>query len=44
MWWFIMIHICGAWILPAIAYLPQIIDKFYIIHFPNLHNGLTDML
>ena len=28
-----MFHVCGAWILPAIAYLPQIMDKFYIIHF-----------
>ena len=32
MWWFIMIHVCGAWILPVIAYLPQIMEKFYIIH------------
>ena len=37
-----MIHVCGAWILPAIACLPQIMDKFYIIHFSNLHDGLTD--
>ena len=28
-----MIHVCGARILPAIAYLPHIMDKFYIIHF-----------
>ena len=30
---FIMIHACGAWVLPAIACLPQIMDKFCIIHF-----------
>ena len=28
-----MIHVYAAWILPAIAYLPQIMDEFYIIHF-----------
>ena len=27
-----MIRVCGAWILRAIAYLPQIMDTFYIIH------------
>ena len=27
-----MIHVCGAWILPTIAYLQQIMDKFYIIY------------
>ena len=27
-----MIHAYGAWILPAIAYLPQVMDKFYIMH------------
>ena len=37
-----MIRVCGAWILPAIAYLPQIMDKFYIMHFSNLHNGLIN--
>ena len=28
-----MIQACGVWILPAIAYLPQIMDKFDIIVF-----------
>ena len=28
-----MIHVCGAWILPAVTYLPQMIDKFYVIYF-----------
>ena len=28
-----MIHVYGAWILPASVYLPQIMGKFYIIHF-----------
>ena len=28
-----MIHVCGTGILLAIAYLPQIMDKFYIVHF-----------
>ena len=27
-----MIHVCGDWILPAIAYLPQIMDKFIYIY------------
>ena len=39
-----MIRVCGTWILPAKAYLPQIMDMFYVIHFSNLHNGLTDKL
>ena len=38
-----MIHVCGAWILPAIAFLSKIIDKFCIIHFfPTHHKGFTD--
>ena len=28
-----MSHVCEDWTLPAIAYLPQIMDQFYIIHF-----------
>ena len=28
-----MIHVCGAGIFSAIAYLPQIMDTFYIVHF-----------
>ena len=30
MWWLIMIPVCGAEILPAIAYLPQIMDTFIL--------------
>ena len=39
-----MIHVCGAWNLPTIAYLPQIMDKFYILDLSNLRNGLKDWL
>ena len=28
-----MIRVCGAQILPAIAYLPQVMDNFYIKYF-----------
>ena len=28
-----MIYVYRAWTLPAMAYLPQIIDKVYSIHF-----------
>ena len=46
MWWFTMIHVCGAWILPVIAYLPQIMDKFYIKHgieFLNIRRVLIQI-
>ena len=28
-----MIHACGTRILAAIAYLPQIMDKLYVMYF-----------